>query len=41
MTKTQLEMTKQSSDPDMVGIQELSNWEFKTTMINEKVDSTQ
>ena len=40
-----LEKTKQTSEPDMAGMLALSNWAFKTTMINmlralmDKVDS--
>ena len=40
-----IEKTKQASEPDMAGMLTLSNWAFKTTMINmlralmDKVDS--
>ena len=38
MQKAQFEETKQASKPDMAGMLELSDWEFKTTMIiNNKV----
>ena len=42
-----IEKTKQASEPDMAGMLALSNWAFKTTMINilrslmDKVDSMQ
>ena len=45
--KTQFEETKQAQEPNMAGMLELSDQEFKTTMINmlrapmDKVDSTQ
>ena len=32
--KAQFEETEQASEPDMAGMWELSDWEFKTTMIN-------
>ena len=32
MQKAQFEETKQASKPDMAGMLELSDWEFKTTM---------
>ena len=32
--QTQLEETEQASEPDMAGMLELSDWEFRTTMIN-------
>ena len=45
--KIQFEETKQASKPDMAGMLELSDWKFRTTMINtlralmDKVDSMQ
>ena len=33
-TKTQVEEIKQTSEPDMAGMLELSNWEFETATIN-------
>ena len=33
MQKPQFEETEQASEPDLTGVLELSDWEFKTIMI--------